>query len=417
MSLDITRNSAKLLMANVLAQAIGLVVYPILTRMYSPADFGLFNLFVSIGSILILISLAEYEYAIVLPASHKRAVGVFHVGIITSLVSFVVLFFATSFSTPIAKMFNEPSLANLLWLMPFYVLVSSIWMLLNYWYTRVKRFGAISGYQMSQSIVSAGAKVGLGCAKAPFGLVYPTVIAPIVSLIISVLSVPKYIFAPLFKFDRTEIASAACEFSNFPRYSLPKSLINSISANLPVLLLVPFFGAYQVGFFGMALTLAFKPISTVSASLYQVFFQRTSEQVNCGERIMPFFRKFVFCSLSLLVPLFVVLAIVLPSFTGWLLGEEWSVTGLYIRLLLPWLALNFITESVSYIVDVFQCQRANLIFEIMYLLIRLSALLLGVCMGNFMLGIALYGIGNFLLKLVFLFWLFKLVKVYDQSIK
>lgn len=414
---DITRNSAKLLSANVLAQVVGLVVYPILTRMYSPADFGVFNLFVSIGSILILISLAEYEYAIVLPTTNKRAVGVFHVGLLTSLAIFVLLVFASFFSVPIAKLFNEPSLAKLLWLMPFYVFVSSVWMLLNYWYTRDKRFGAISGYQMSQSVISAGAKVGLGWAKMPFGLVYPTVVAPFVSLIISVLSVPKNILLPLFKFDRTEIGCAACEYSNFPKFSLPKSLINSLSANLPVLLLVPFFGAYQVGFLGMALTLAFRPISTVSASLYQVFFQRTTEQVNCGERIMPFFIKFVLYSLALLVPVFVVLSLVLPSFTGWLLGNEWSITGQYIRLLLPWLALNFITESVSYLVDVFCRQRTNLFFEIVYLFIRLSALLVGVSYGNFMLAIALYGIGNFLLKLVYLVWLLKLVKDYDQTIE
>lgn len=56
---DIWKNSAQLLSANVVAQAIGLLVYPILTRLYSPDDFGLFNLFLSIGGILVLCSTAE----------------------------------------------------------------------------------------------------------------------------------------------------------------------------------------------------------------------------------------------------------------------------------------------------------------------------------------------------------------------
>ena len=34
------RNFTKLLSANVVAQVIGLVVYPILTRMYAPEDLG-----------------------------------------------------------------------------------------------------------------------------------------------------------------------------------------------------------------------------------------------------------------------------------------------------------------------------------------------------------------------------------------
>ncbi|MGN1239473.1 MAG: oligosaccharide flippase family protein, partial [Paludibacteraceae bacterium] len=64
---ELVRNSAKLLSANVIAQAIGLLVYPILTRLYSPEDFGLLNLFLSIGGVLVLLSTAEYQYAIVLP--------------------------------------------------------------------------------------------------------------------------------------------------------------------------------------------------------------------------------------------------------------------------------------------------------------------------------------------------------------
>ena len=48
---ELVRNSARLLSANVIAQAVGLLVYPILTRMYAPEDFGLLNLFMSIGGI------------------------------------------------------------------------------------------------------------------------------------------------------------------------------------------------------------------------------------------------------------------------------------------------------------------------------------------------------------------------------
>ena len=67
------RNFTKLLSANVVAQVIGLVVYPILTRMYAPEDFGLLNLFLSIGGVLAILSTAEYYYAIVLPKEEKDA--------------------------------------------------------------------------------------------------------------------------------------------------------------------------------------------------------------------------------------------------------------------------------------------------------------------------------------------------------
>ena len=76
------RNFAKLLSANVLAQVIGLIVYPILTRIYSPEDFGLLNLFLSIGGVLAILSTAEYYYAIVLPKEEQEAENVFGVGVL-----------------------------------------------------------------------------------------------------------------------------------------------------------------------------------------------------------------------------------------------------------------------------------------------------------------------------------------------
>ena len=63
------RNSAKLLSSNAIAQIIGLLIYPILSRLYSPDDFGLVNLFLSIGGVITLFATAEYQYAIMLPKS------------------------------------------------------------------------------------------------------------------------------------------------------------------------------------------------------------------------------------------------------------------------------------------------------------------------------------------------------------
>ena len=70
---ELGRNSAKLLGANVFAQALGLLVYPLLTRMYSPTDFGLLNLFVNVGGVLVLISTFEYQYAVLLPKDEERS--------------------------------------------------------------------------------------------------------------------------------------------------------------------------------------------------------------------------------------------------------------------------------------------------------------------------------------------------------
>ena len=100
------RNFSKLLSANVMAQVLGLVVYPILTRMYAPEDFGLLNLFLSIGGVLAILSTAEYYYAIVLPKEDKDAENVLGVGVLWLLATTVVVSLSVVFAQPISVLFK-----------------------------------------------------------------------------------------------------------------------------------------------------------------------------------------------------------------------------------------------------------------------------------------------------------------------
>lgn len=48
---EFTRNVLTLMTGTTIAQAIPVAISPILTRIYTPQDFGIFALFVSIGDI------------------------------------------------------------------------------------------------------------------------------------------------------------------------------------------------------------------------------------------------------------------------------------------------------------------------------------------------------------------------------
>ena len=73
------RNTGRLFSANVIAQAIGLIIYPLLTRLYSTSDFGLLNLFVSLSGVLVIAGTLEWHNGIVLPKSGKEARALVHI--------------------------------------------------------------------------------------------------------------------------------------------------------------------------------------------------------------------------------------------------------------------------------------------------------------------------------------------------
>lgn len=414
---DIWKNSAQLLSANVVAQAIGLLVYPILTRLYSPDDFGLFNLFLSIGGILVLCSTAEYQNAIVLPKESNKAVALFHVGASILLGVTMVILLSVPFSGWIGKLFNTSALAKWYWLMPVYVFVMGFWTLLNYFYTRAKEFRRISGYQLSQSVLSAGSKIGLGYGGLlSGGLIVGSVIAPLISAVISVRIAGKKVLGGLLHWDRDECKSVAHEYANFPKFSLPRSLVNSLGGNLPILLLTPFFSLSQIGYFGMALTLGFRPLNMISASLYQTFFQQTAERVNNRVSIVAFFKQFITKTLLIAVPVFVGMWFILPLLTEWLLGTGWGATGELIRVILPWLLMSLIVAPICFLSDIFGKQKKALVFEIAFLLSRLVGLGTGLMMNNFYWAIVGYSIGGALVIACQLIWLMSLVKNYEREI-
>lgn len=411
------RNFAKLLSANVVAQVIGLVVYPILTRIYTPEDFGLLNLFLSIGGVLVILSTAEYYYAIVLPKEDKEAVGVLGVclTILTIVTSLTIL--SVFFSDQIAYLFKTPKLVAYYWMMPILVFVLGAWNILNYWYIRDKKFDRISGYQLSQSLLSASTKIGFGIAGFLHGgMIMATVIAPFVSLVISVIISFRKKMNSLFCVPSDYMWRMAKKYRNFPIYSLPRSLVNMVAGQLPVLLLTPVFGSKEVGFWSMALMLGFIPVSVITKSLYQVLYQYVTDKVNNHQSVGKYMRNFTIYVIAIGVPVFIVLYWMLPALTECFLGGGWESTGLYIRWMLPWLLCSFLTSSTGFLSDVFSQQKVAFVFEVLTAVCRTIGVVTGLILKDFSVSVAGYALGSALAVLAQYVWLMTLVKKYDYQI-
>ena len=410
------QNVGKLLSANVVAQVIGLVVYPILSRMYAPEDFGLLNLFLSIGNVLVVLSLVDYYYAIVLPKQERHAVALVHVSSLALLITVALVAVSVLLASPISAVFKSPDLAQYYWLMPIYVLSMGAWNILNYWYIRQKQFGQISHYLMSQSALSAGGKIGMGYAGVlQGGMIYAVVIAPLLSLGTSIVRNGRGCLQPLLHISKADMLEQSKQYRNFPCFVLPRSFLNVLAGQLPILLLTPFFGAKYIGLLSMALLLGYTPIGTITRAIYQVLYQHTTERVHAKERIGGVFWRFIAGSSAVILPLFGGLFFVLPDLTSWLLGEEWRVVGTYIRYMLPWLYLSLLTGSTCYLSDVFMKQRIGLFFEILLAVCRVAGLCIGIATKDFATAIAAYSICTAIAVLAQLVWLATLVRKYDSE--
>ena len=410
------RNVGKLLSANVVAQAIGLLVYPILTRMYSPEDFALLNLFISIASVVALFATLEYHYAIVLPKEEDKAHSLVHLCFLIVGVVFVITCLTIPFASQIAELFNAPNLAHYWWMLPFAVMGFGIWNILNYWYIRRMAFTRISGYQITQSVCSAAGKIGLGVLGwLNSGLIIASVLAPLLSLMISTLGAWKKDLLILLAHSKNK-QIVAKEYANFPKFSLPRSLVNSVGLSLPVWLLTPYFGLEQVGFLSLAMMAAFVPLNIIARACYQVMYQVVAEKVQRLESIQSIIIRFVIWMCIVMLVGLTAIYIVVPQLVAFLFGADWLESAYIIRRLLPYLLLVPVCGTICFLPDVFAKQKVAMWMEAGYVAMMALVLFLGIRIGSFAISISLYawlGFGYLLIQLV---WFISLAIRYQRTL-
>jgi len=380
---EMYRNIGKLLSANIFAQVLGLAVYPILTRLYAPDDFGLLNLFLSIGGILALLSTSEYQSAILLPADEKEAAGISRVAL--RLVGAWVLLIALTipFAGPIASVFKAPSLSQYYWMLVPYVALMGAWAVYNAWLTRHQAFGRISAYQVNQSVTGALTKLLFGWKGwLRGGLIWSSVLAPLIALGCAVGRSREAFRAMWQKADQTprELAYA---YRRFPLFTMPRSLVNNLSGNIPALLLTPYFGLHQMGFLAMAMTLAFRPITMITSSIYQVLFEHVAQSVRELQPVWDNLSRRWLQLAAVVVPTMGVLTVIMPWLVRILLGDGWDETATLIRYMMPWLTCVFLVSPLAFISEVFGQQKLFLGIEIVYLILRVAAMAAGIYLHSF----------------------------------
>lgn len=412
---DLFHNTSRLFAANVLAQVIGLFVYPFLTRLYSESDFGLFNLFMSIGGVVAVVSTAEWQNAIPLPRSDSSARGVFHAGVLTLMLVVAVLCLLLPFSHPIADLFDAPEIASYLWLLPLYIMGLGGWQLLNGWYTRRKMFVRISTYQISQNLLSAIMKLILGVAGVCGGLLYGSVAAPVVAAGIIIAWTYRKHLRFLIVFNRQECHEAAHTYRKFPFFSMPRALVNTLSGNLPVFLLSPHFGLAATGLLGMAFTIALRPLTMITGSVSQVLLQRFAFNVSHKQSVRKDFIRYLALTTGVILPVFAVLYFILPWLTALLFGAQWRETGELVRLMLPWLMLVVIGGGISFVPDLFGRQHISMWIEYGYIVLRVAALLTGIFFNNFHMAVFLFSISGVIVIGGQLVWYAVMIKKFEKQ--
>jgi O-antigen/teichoic acid export membrane protein len=149
-------------------------------------------------------------------------------------------------------------------------------------------------------------------------------------------------------------------------------------------LLALFYGTTVVGHYSLAYQAVNMPMVIIGNAIGQVFFQKASEVKNGNvEEDMKTVVEEVYKKLILIgiFPMIILMIIGEQVFT-FAFGESWAVSGVYVRILLPWIFLVFLSSPISTLYNIYDKQSVWLTFSLILLLSRVVALFIGGTYGG-----------------------------------
>ncbi|GHT86281.1 polysaccharide biosynthesis protein [Bacteroidia bacterium] len=404
-----------MLSGNVLGQAIALLIYPILTRIYSGADFALFSTFTSVCALLTIFGTGRYEESLVIAKNKKETSDLLGFSLkwlfFFSLVLFIVL---ALFRKSVFSLFKMEAIRDFWYYIPLTVFISGLLFLLSNLAVRKKKFKIQAYSNVVKNSVNSLSRLALGLFSfTGIGLVFSNVIA-LIAAVFPYSSLKKFSISAL-RGKWVDEKKAAWQYKDFPIFNLGRNFLSSFSTNLPFLYLISIFED-KLGLFSLSFLVLNTPISLFTNSLFSTFFENISTYEREKKSILPTLKTYWKSIFLYILPLFVVAFFIAKPLFSFIFGAIWEESGIYFRYLLPWMFLMLATAPLYSVFIVFKKQNKTLWVEVIYLLLRWLALYTGVHFMNFQLGILLFSMTGTLIMIVFLIWIYTIIRKYETQI-
>lgn len=387
-------------------QVIIVLTSPLLTRLYSPEDFGLLAVYAALLSILSVIASLRYQLAIPLPerdeeASHLVALSLIIVVAISLLTTLLILFF----SKPIVELFRTPALASYLWLLPVGLLLTGTYQVFNYWAIRVKAFMPIARTKISQSLATIIVQVG-GYFLGPLALILGQIGGQAAgsSTLGALILQTRWIELKAIRWHN--ILTAASRYARFPIYSTWVGLFNTASSQLPPILFATLFNPVAAGIYMIANRVLAMPMTLVGSAMANVFLSSAVDARRNGTLIhlvKDIHEKLV----HIAMPPALILLLAGPDLFDFIFGANWRQAGEFAQWMAPWIYLAFISTPLSTLFDVLEKQNHELIFQGILLTIRACTLIIGSYIGSLTLAVSLFSGGSALCYIAILAWIIR----------
>lgn len=371
-------SASTLMSGTVLAQALTFALSFVLTRLYSPAEFGHYAIFVGCAAVLAAASTGALDRVIVLGRTDREARRAASAVLALSsaaaaLVSVCGLILVVASPAKVVPLTG----LDLALFVPLFMLCYAGAQIFTFSSLRHHRTRGLAAFKVGQSVVMGGVQVLAAGFKGAPGLALGSIAGWFVLMVAGLrwrLSV-GHLRAD---FRPRAIKAVICRHWRYPRYVMPNEALDNLSNQAPVFLIGAFLSLSTAGHYGLAIMILSAPAAVMGQAVGQAFLQYMSRHGDDPHALRStMYRIWLGMALVGCVP-FGLIAAFGPSLFGMAFGHNWIEAGGIAQLLAPLLFVRLVSSPTSSVYLKLNLQREQWWFCVAAALYRTTAYGIGV---------------------------------------
>jgi O-antigen/teichoic acid export membrane protein len=403
----LVKDAGVLTLGTAVSQGIAIVVTPLLSRLFSPSDYGLVAMFSAVVGVVATMVTFSYPIRIMLPKADAEARHLVAVAVSSSILMGVFLLLLY-LALP-KLVFEYFGLATLgIWL-PVAIGVGVAGALItsaSYWLNRKAQYKRLAALRVIQALIATACGLLMGAMSVDMGLIYAQIVAAGLALLLFA----YFGFMGLKSEDFTESFSVALKHKSAPLHLYPVALLDVLTMQLPIFLISLWFAIDMAGQYRMAYSLLALPAALIGSAVAQVFYQRFSEIWPDAMRARQFLVKTwkVLAILGFLP--FTIVVLQGETIFSLVLGPSWAVAGQMASILAIMSFFSLIHSPTSTAYIVLSMERLVMLLVIPVVFFRVLALFIGHLNNNIFLGLYLFVFFEVLNFFIFQYFVFRKIQ-------
>lgn len=377
-------NFVRLASANLGAQLVPFFALPLITRLFSPEDYGLFTVFLAASTVLATCVTLRLDWRISStapePARVSETVGALAAMFLLLAITFpivLIVFEATSWRRLL------PSVPGTVALLLLSAALQASLLHASAWHIAAGNLAPNAAARWWSSVTANATMIGAGFVSShPLGLIFGFMLGTLMALhlagkepfcVLRSVDCGKAIGRWWLRIDRDRSSVG---------FSAAASIVNTVGLYLPPLVIAPGFGVESVGIFAMVQRLGGAPLSAIGAAVSQSFWSEATRLMpqrpdDLSELHLSLTRRLALFMIAV-VSAYAAAPLILPR----VLGGDWSDAATVLCALIPSILLQGVVSPLSPVLTTLGAVRWVLVWDVLRAVV-LAAVFVGGAAASF----------------------------------